>query len=178
MWHWELWAIQGWNKEINKYLYWKPLMSGKAWSVVVCTFKSLFQVLLRHFGLYKEVYTKLCQLDNFTVRGGSREDGQSLVLWKNCSLCSPWLLKSGKAICANLLFLQFHFRPICARLEHNDTWGDEATWKGSWAGLGLCPLRWVGREPWKQPYKPQKTPIKHAPICEHLLPRILLLTTF
>lgn len=63
-------------------------MSGKAWSVVVCTFKSLFQVLLRHFGLYKEVYTKLCQLDNFTVRGGSREDGQSLVLWKNCSLCS------------------------------------------------------------------------------------------
>lgn len=64
-------------------------MSGEAWSVVISTFKSLFQVLLRYFGLYKEVYTKLDQLDTFTVREGSREEGQSLVLWKNCSLCSP-----------------------------------------------------------------------------------------
>lgn len=113
---------------------WKPLKSGEAWSVVSSTFKSLSQVLLRYFGLYKEVYTKLHQLDIFTVREGSWEDGQSLVLWKNYSLCSPWLLKSGKTISVNLIFLKFYFRPICARFEHNDTWGDETTWKDGWAG--------------------------------------------
>lgn len=150
-----------WKKEKN----WKPLMSGEAWSVVISTFQSLFQVLLVSLKRFTPNFTNLT-----SSWWRSQEDGQSLVLWKNCSLCSPWLLKPGKTICVNLLFLKFHFRPICARLEHNDTWGDEDTWKGIWAGL--CLLRWVGREPWKQPSKPQKNSIKHALVCEHVLPRI------
>lgn len=43
-------------------------MSGEAWSVAISTFKSLFQVVLRYFGLYEEVYTKLHQPDIFPAR--------------------------------------------------------------------------------------------------------------
>lgn len=42
-----------WERHWKKQINWKPLMSREAWTVVRSTLKSLSQVLLRYFGLYK-----------------------------------------------------------------------------------------------------------------------------